>query len=203
MISDYEDGKLIELVHENSDEAKSILFHRYKSKIDYLIKKYTNPSLSLGIDINDLNQEALLGFTDAILNFDEKKDASLTTFICLCVERKIKKALIKAGTIKNQTMKDTLSLEYIYEDIDMPLKELIEDVDSDPLVKVSEEESYKELLNEIRNNLTDNEEEVFELLIAGLTYKDIAVILDKEPKQIDNARERIKFKIRKILESRV
>ena len=203
MISDYEDGKLIELVHENSDEAKSILFHRYKSKIDYLIKKYTNPSLSLGIDISDLNQEALLGFTDAILNFDEKKDASLPTFICLCVERKIKKALIKAGTIKNQTMKDTLSLEYIYEDLDMPLKELIEDVDSDPLIKVSEEESYKELLNEIRSNLTDNEKEVFELLIAGLTYKDIAVILDKEPKQIDHARERIKFKIKRILESRI
>lgn len=202
MISEYNDGQLIELVHENSEEAKSILFLRYKSKIDYLIKKYTNASLSLGIDINDLNQEALLGFTDAILNFDERKDASLSTFICLCVERKIKKALIKASTSKNQSMKDTLSLEYIYEDIDTPLKELIEDVNSDPLIMVSEEESYKELLKEIRTALTDNEKEVFELLIAGLTYKDIAVLLDKEPKQIDNARERIKNKIKKILNCR-
>lgn len=202
MKSSYTDEQLIELVHENSDEAKSVLFERYKSSIDYLIKKYTSAAKSLGLDLNDLHQEALLGFTDAILNFDVNKDASLATFICLCVERKIQKSCIKAGNAKNQTMKDSLSLDYIYKDLELPLKDLIEDVDSDPLVKVAEEESYKELLEKIKQSLTDNENEVFELLIAGLTYKDIAVILDKDPKQIDNARERIKAKIKKILQLR-
>jgi RNA polymerase sporulation-specific sigma factor len=197
-----QDEELIELVHENSEEAKSVLFNKYKDKIDYLIRKYTPVAKTLGIDIKDLNQEALLGFTDAILNYDSSKDASVATFICLCVERKIKKACLKAGTIKNKTMKDSLSLEYMYEDINLPLKELIEDVDSDPLIKVSQDEEYEELLRSIRETLTDNEREVFELLIAGLNYKDIAVILDKEPKQIDNARERIKTKIKKILEVR-
>ena len=197
-----QDEELIELVHENSEEAKSALFNKYKDKIDYLIRKYTPVAKTLGIDIKDLNQEALLGFTDAILNYDSSKDASVATFICLCVERKIKKACLKAGTIKNKTMKDSLSLEYMYEDINLPLKELIEDVDSDPLIKVSQDEEYEELLRSIRETLTDNEREVFELLIAGLNYKDIAVILDKEPKQIDNARERIKTKIKKILEVR-
>ena len=202
MKSNYKDEQLIDLVHENSDEAKAVLFDRYKSNIDYLIKKYTNAAKRLGMDLNDLNQEALLGFTDAILNFDSKKDASLATFICLCVERKIKKACVKAGTIKNKAMKDTLSLEYMYKDLELPLRDLIVDIDSDPFVKVAEEESYKELTNEIRKSLTDNEREVFELLICGLSYKDIAEILDKDPKQIDNARERIKAKINKILKNR-
>ena len=197
-----EDEELIELVHENNEEAKTELFNRYKDKIDYLIKKYTVIAKTLGIDLNDLNQEALVAFTDAILNYDSSKDASLSTFICLCVERKIKKACIKAGTIKNQTMKDSLSLDYTYEDINLPLKELIEDVDSDPLIKISQDEQYKELLKNIRESLTDAERDVFELLIGGLTYKDIAVILDKDPKQVDNARERIKTKIKKILENR-
>ena len=124
----YNDEQLIELVHENSDEAKSILFNRYKESIDYLVKKYSVLAKSLGIDLTDLNQEALVGFTDAILNYDGSKDASLATFICLCVERKIKKACVKAGTMKHQAMKDTLSLEYTYEDIDASLKELIEDI---------------------------------------------------------------------------
>ena len=197
-----EDEELIELVHENNEEAKTELFNRYKDKIDYLIKKYTVIAKTLGIDLNDLNQEALVAFTDAILNYDSSKDASLSTFICLCVERKIKKACIKAGTIKNQTMKDSLSLDYTYEDINLPLKELIEDVDSDPLIKISQDEQYKELLKNIRESLTEAERDVFELLIGGLTYKDIAVILDKDPKQVDNARERIKTKIKKILENR-
>ena len=190
----YTDEELIELVHENSEEAKSALFNKYKLKIDYFIKKYSVIAKTLGIDLKDLNQEALVGFTDAILNYNPNKDASVATFICLCVERKIKKACLKAGTIKNQAMKDSLSLEYTYDDINLPLKELIEDVNSDPLIKISQEEEYEELLLNIRNELTDTEREVFELLIGGLSYKDIAVILDKEPKQVDNARERIKSK---------
>lgn len=197
-----QDEELIDLVHENNEEAKTALFNKYKDKIDYLIRKYTPAAKALGIDLSDLNQEALVAFTDAILNYDSSKDASLATFICLCVERKIKKACIKAGTLKNQAMKDTLSLDYTYEDINLPLKELIEDVDSDPLIKISQDEEYKELLKSIKESLTDNERDVFELLIGGLTYKDIAVILDKDPKQVDNARERIKAKIKKIIENR-
>lgn len=202
MKSNYTDEQLIELVHENSEEAKTILFERYKDKIDYLIKKYIIVAKTLGIDVKDLNQEALVGFTDAILNFIPNKEASLPTYICVCVERKIKKVCIKASTSKHQAMKDTLSLDYTYDDINTPLKELIEDVDSDPLTKITEQERYDELLEMIRKSLTDNESAVFELMILGLTYKDIAEVLDKEPKQIDNAIQRIKTKIKKILDER-
>lgn len=202
MRSEYKDEQLIDLVHENSEEAKSVLFERYKDKIDFLIKKYAIVAKTLGIDIKDLNQEALVGFTDAILNYSPHKDASLSTFISVCVERKIKKACIKASTAKNQAMKDTLSLDYTYDDINTPLKELIEDVDSDPLIKITEQERYEELLEKIKEALTDNELPVFELMILGLGYKDIAEVLDKEPKQIDNAIQRLKTKIKKILKER-
>lgn len=202
MKSEYTDEQLIDLVHENSEDAKSVLFDRYKDKIDYLIRKYIVVAKTLGIDIKDLNQEALVGFTDAILNYIPGKEASLSTYICLCVERKIKKACIKASTSKHQAMKDTLSLDYTYDDINIPLKELIEDVDSDPLIKITEQERYEELLEKIRASLTDNELPVFELMILGLGYKDIAEFLDKESKQIDNAIQRIKGKIKKILEER-
>ncbi|MBR5662265.1 MAG: sigma-70 family RNA polymerase sigma factor [Bacilli bacterium] len=202
MKSEYKDEQLIELVHENNEDAKSILFNRYKDKIDYLIKKYTIVAKTLGIDIKDLNQEALVGFTDAILNYIPEKEASLSTYICVCVERKIKKACIKASTTKHQIMKDTLSLDYTYDDINIPLKELIEDVDSDPLIKITEQERYEELLEQIKKSLSDNEAPVFDLMILGLDYKDIANILDKEAKQIDNAIQRIKSKIKKILEER-
>lgn len=202
MISEYSDEQLIELVHENNEEAKSILFNRYKDKIDYLIRKYTIVAKTLGIDIKDLYQEALVGFTDAILNYIPEKEASLVTYICICVERKIKKSCIKASTNKHQIMKDALSLDYTYEDTNVPLKELIEDVDSDPLVKITEQEKYEELIVKIKEVLTDNEEQVFELMIIGLDYKSIAKLLDKETKQIDNAMQRIKAKIKKILEER-
>jgi RNA polymerase sporulation-specific sigma factor len=99
-------------------------------------------------------------------------------------------------------MKESLSLDYTYDDINIPLKELIEDVDSDPLIKITEQERYEELLEKIKSSLSDNESPVFDLMILGLDYKDIANILDKEAKQIDNAIQRIKGKIKKILEER-
>lgn len=198
----YSDEQLIELVHENSDEAKTMLFNRYKDKIDFLLRKYNKIAKNLSVDMTDLNQEALVGFTDAILNYDSTKNASVSTFICLCVERKIKKACIKASTNKNRAINDALSLEYIYEDIDASLKELIEDSSSDPLNQIEEEEEYEELIAKIKSSLTKAEDEVFELLIIGLTYRDIAEILDKETKQVDNAIQRIKLKIKKILENR-
>ena len=198
----YTDEQLIELVHENNEDSKTMLFDRYKDKIDYLLRKYAGIAKNLGVDFTDLNQEALVGFTDAILNYDPSKDASVSTFISLCVDRKIKKACIKAGTNKNKAINDALSLEYFYDEIDTSLKELIEDNNSDPLDKITEEEEYEELLSNIKNVLTDAENEVFELLIIGLNYRDIAEILDKELKQVDNAIQRIKMKIRKILENK-
>lgn len=204
MISEYSDEHLIELLHENSDEAKDILYERYKGKIDYLLKKHSVLAKSLGIDLLDLEQEALVGFTDAILNYNSNKDASLVTFICLCVERKIKKACIKAGTQKNKAMKETLSLDYDYdsEEGESSLKDIIEDKDSDPLKQITQKEEYNELLKEIKEEFSPQENEVFELMLIGLNYKDIALILDKMPKQVDNAIQRIKIKVRKVLEKR-
>ena len=82
------------------------------------------------------------------------------------------------------------------------MKEIIEDEGSDPLLKMTEEEQYIELITTIKNSLTDFESEVYELLTNGMSYRDIAIILDKEPKQIDNTIQRIKSKIRKILDER-
>ena len=52
------------------------------------------------------------------------------------------------------------------------------------------------LIERIKMCLTDFEEKVFDLLISGFTYREIAGILDKEDKQIDNAIQRIKTKVK-------
>ena len=54
-------------------------------------------------------------------------------------------------------------------------------------------------MNKIEKELTNLECEVFELKTAGFNYKEIAEILDKEPKSIDNAISRIKNKASKYL----
>ena len=47
----------------------------------------------------------------------------------------------------------------------------------------------------------EQEKEVFTLLIAGLSYSEIAKNLDKNLKQIDNTIQRIKTKVKRIIDN--
>ena len=63
-------------------------------------------------------------------------------------------------------------------------------------------ERTKELIHDIEKGLTNLECEVFELKTAGFNYKEIAEILEKDPKSIDNAISRIKTKVSKYLKEK-
>ena len=71
--------------------------------------------------------------------------------------------------------------------------------ENDPLTNIEADENAEELLEQAKEVLSDNENEVLSLMIHGLDYIEIATLLDKTPKQIDNTRNRIRAKIRKIL----
>ena len=59
--------------------------------------------------------------------------------------------------------------------------------------------NFKELYTKISHELTELEECVFKLRMQGFSYKEIADILDKEEKSIDNAIQRIKVKIKSLM----
>lgn len=195
---EYSDSELCSMICENNEEAKDILFTKYKYIIDIIIKKYLLSSMKVGIEYNDLYQEALVGFTDAINSYDENKEASMSTFITLCVERKLQNTILKAKTLKNKMNLQALSLDY-QENNESPLKEIISDnCKNDPLNNITNDEIFTEFLEKIKSELSDIEYEVFKLLIVGLSYTEIAKKLSKSPKQIDNTIQRIKIKIKKL-----
>lgn len=196
---EYSDSELCSMICENNEDAKDILFKKYKYIIDIIIKKYSLSAVKVGIEYNDLYQEALVGFTDALNSYDENKDASIATFITLCVERKLQNTILKAKTIKNKMFLQALSLDY-QDDSESPLSEIISDNSkNDPLNNMTNDESYIELIEKIKNELSSSEYEVFTLMVSGLSYIEIAEQLNKNPKQIDNAIQRIKSKIKKII----
>ena len=69
------------------------------------------------------------------------------------------------------------------------------------IINYKNSEDYNLLIHKIKNSLSKVEYEIFELLIRDFGWKDISEILNLEPKQVDNGRERIKRKIRKLLEN--
>lgn len=195
---DYSDSELYSLVCESSEEAKEIIYTKYKYIIDVIIKKYVFSAKKLGVEYNDLYQEGLVGFADALNHYDETKKVQLSTFLSLCIERRLQNAILKAGRLKNKILLDSLSLDHEYGEHQIPLREMIRDEKSDPLLGISKEEDYNELLEKIKNQLSESEYEVYNLLIHDLNYQDIALVLNKTPKQIDNTIQRIKHKIKMI-----
>ncbi|MCI8467099.1 MAG: sigma-70 family RNA polymerase sigma factor [Bacilli bacterium] len=197
---EYSDSELYSMVCEASEEAKEIIYTKYKYIIDVIIKKYVYTAKKLGVEYNDLYQEGLVGFADALNNYDESKKVLLSTFISVCVERRLQNAVLKAGRFKNKILRDSLSLDHEYGEQQIPLREMIRDEKSDPLFGISKAEDYEELIECIKNKLSSNEYEVYQLMLHGLNYQEIALILNKKPKQIDNTIQRLKYKIKLILD---
>lgn len=198
--NDYPDSELYMMICEDNEDAKEILFQKYKYVLNIVIKKYNFVASQVGIDSKELYSEALLGFTDAVNDYKDDKNAVFPTFLSLCVGRRLKKAIVHASTQKNRIINESYSLDKIYDKSGLPLIELIkDDNNSDPLIHISEEEHYLELVDKIKKELSEFECQVFELMLNDFNYIEIAGLLEKTAKQIDNTIQRIKSKAKIVL----
>ena len=194
---EYSDSELINLINEESEEAKDILFEKYQYIINIIVKKYILASKKYNMEYKDLYQEALLGYSDAIKRFNDES-SSLPTFITLCVDRRLQVVIKKAARLKNKLLNDSLSLEYVSQIDNQPLIEMISDDNkNNPLYNLEDDENYDNLVQEITKELSESEKEVFYLMLKSYNYQEIAQILNKTPKQIDNTIQRIKTKAKK------
>lgn len=190
---------LLDMICESNEEVRNTLYAKYEPTIKYIVKKYTKTALQLGLDYSDLIQEANVAFTDALNNYNQDKEASLKTFVSICVERRLINIIEKAKTGKNKLILESLSLDYDYNKEGLPLKEVIGDIESDPLIKYSEEERLNNLKDMIKDSLSELEIGVYSYMINDLNYIEIANILDKSPKQIDNTMQRVRTKVKNLL----
>ena len=193
-----EEEEIIKLALENNEEAKNEIFERYKYIIDILMKKYRNIAIHLGIDKHELEQEALYAFSDALHSYNEEKNVKLSTFITVCIDRRIKKVLKKYSGEKAKLLNSFYSLDYDYDE-GTSLKDLISDETTDPLYNLTVKEDYEELIEKIEKSLSPAELETFRLLENGLDRQTIMELTNKNEKQVDNAIQRLKNKIRDII----
>lgn len=198
---DYSDFELISYIRENSEEANEILFQKYKPMIVNFATKMVNYSPNLGLEINDLIQEGMLGLNTAINAFDENDEASFYTYAKTCIERRIISTIIAAKRQKHKILNESMSLEVYTDEENYGIMDaLVADNSYNPENIVVQTENEHKLMKKISEQLTPLEQQVFDLKISGFKYKEIADILDKEPKVIDNALNRIKTKIKNIIQ---
>lgn len=181
---EYSDEELICRLRAGESSIEEYLLEKYKP----FVKSKSRALFLVGGDREDLIQEGMIGLFKAIRNFQEENGAPFAAFAKLCVERQMYTAIEAAGRQKNAPLNAYISLS---EEADHLTDGGIEEA-------VIEKTSYQQLYEKARTLLSAMENEVLELYLDGKDYTEIAKILGKSDKSIDNALQRIKGKIRKI-----
>ncbi len=192
---DYNDYELIEYINEGNEEANNILIKKYEPLIIKIATKMLPYCKNNGLEKNDLIQEGMIGLSHALDRYQEQKDTLFYTYAKTCIERKIISVVIGSNRNKNKILNESIS----YDNEENLLLKFMSDTKQTPEEAVLNVAIEEDLVNRINEVLTDLEQQVFTLLINGFKYKEIAEILDKDQKSIDNAIQRIKTKIKRDL----
>ncbi len=196
---EFNEEELMSLALENNEDAKNILYDKYKYIVDTFLHKYHNIAKKYNIDLKELEQEAYYAFSDALNSFREDKNTKVSTFLFLCIDRRLKKIIKQHSGEKAKLLKNSFSLDYDYEEGNSLKDRISDDFQFDPLSNLTEKESYQELKRKIKESLSPTEYEIYTLMLNNFDYQTIAKLTNREPKQIDNTIQRIKHKIRDII----
>ena len=198
MYDDYNDNELIYLIYDFNEDANRILHEKYYKIIKIKVAKYRALAKRIGLDTCDLMQEGLLGLEEAINSYRDNKDMKFSSFANMCIERQILSVLNYHSRKKHTFLNDSCSIDVEDEKgrtmLDYSLKS-----DIDPLMMQEKEEAKNSIYDLMTKDLSKLEKEVFELKLNGLDYREIARLLNKSYKSIDSALQRIRVKLKKIL----
>lgn len=180
-----------------NQDATEWIVNRYKE----FIKMRSHTFYLAGADQEDVMQEGMLGLYKAILGFEDDKGASFKTFAELCINRQIMSAVKSAGRKKHLPLNNYVSIdgqsgeETGGETVDLTA----ENTENNPEQILIEQENIDGIHGQIDKVLSRFEAEVMVHHLNGVNYQDIAKMLGREPKAIDNALQRIKKKLEKFL----
>ena len=184
------------------NNAMDFLMEKYK----FLVRGKAKALFLIGGDRDDLIQEGMIGLYKAIRDYDEDKQNSFFSFADLCISRQIYSAIKASNRKKNIPLNTYISLytPAYEEDGERDGKENLVDIihqknPSNPEELIIDKENTSMIEYELVRRLSDLEKQVLSLYMQDLKYVQIAEVLGKEPKTIDNALTRIKTKLNQVL----
>ena len=182
----FTDEELIEQLRDGDSAVMDFLMEKYK----YLVRKKANAVFLLGGDTDDLVQEGMIGLFKAVRDFDSKK-SSFFHFAGLCIHRQLYSAIEASNRKKHQPLNSYLS--FFEQGAEGSIG-----FTSSPEQLVIEQEVSRDLWNRVNSRLSPMEKQVLQFYLDGNNYMQIAGLMKKSPKSVDNALQRIRQKIRQM-----
>lgn len=187
------DADLVVQARHGDDRATELLVARYRGAVRARASNY----FLVGADRDDLCQEGLIGLTKAIRDFDVDNGASFASFADLCITRQILTAIKMATRHKHAPLNSYVSYDRPHEaDPDRTIAETVAVADGlDPLESLLADDGMRAVMAVVDEVLSGLEANVLRLYVDGRSYQEIAALLDRRTKSIDNALQRIKRKL--------
>ena len=186
------------LAQQGDDQASGHLLNKYKNFVRSKARSY----FLIGADHEDIVQEGMIGLFKAIRDYRPERLSSFRVFAELCVTRQIITAIKTATRQKHIPLNSYVSLNKpIYdEESDRTLLDVItEGRVSNPEDLLIGQEDLHRIEDKIGEMLSDLEWEVLTSYLDGRSYQEIAKDLGRHVKSIDNALQRVKRKLEKLM----
>ena len=194
------DEELVNAAQNGDNIALEAILLRYKNLVCARAKSY----YLAGADEDDMIQEGLIGLYNAVRKFDGRRFPFFKVFALVCVKRRMLSAVKEASRKKHRPLNSYVSLDAPTDttDEEAPLSEVIaaKSTAHDPEALFIDRESLNSVENKISRTLSSFELDVLMLYLEDRSYREIAHILKKDEKSVDNAIQRIKKKLRYLKE---
>ena len=197
-----DDDRLVAAVREGDDRALNELLTKYRGFARAKARSY----FLVGADHEDIVQEGMIGLYKAVRDFNPELSSSFRAFAELCITRQIITAIKTATRQKHGPLNSYVSFSRPVagdDEGDRTLSDVLPTTAiCDPADLVISAERIRALQEHFDEVLSDLEAEVLRLYVDGKSYLEIADVLDRHVKSIDNALQRIKRKLDMHLQAR-
>lgn len=184
------DEELISRIRQEEGQLVDVILAKYKP----LVRKRANALYMMGGDTDDLIQEGMIGLFKAVRDYEPEKGASFYHFADLCIARQMYTAVEASNRKKHAPLNSYISF---YEDSGEggSLAEvLMASEDKNPEELLIDRENFRQKLETFSGSLSKMEKQVFDYMLDGLNYRQIAEKMNRSPKAIDNAIQRLRSK---------
>lgn len=194
---EYSDELLVRMARDGDEKAEDFLLKKYKDFVRSKARAY----FLVGGDSDDLIQEGMIGLYNSIGHYDESMASSFMTYAAICINNKLISAVSADGRQKNAPLNGYVS---IYSSItdetgeEASLSDVLPDTENiNPEAIILNEEQEKLTINRLLGKLSALEKEILSYYMEGMSYSEIAKLIGKTEKSVDNAIQRIRLKMRK------
>jgi len=185
------DEELCGLTVVGSRLAEELLVTRYSR----LVRTCARPFFLIGGDSEDLTQEGMIGLIKAVREYDADKEASFRTFAEICIRNRLYSVLRAAARDKHSPLNQSVPLDIPFFDSNSYTSGTSDLAQRNPEDFLIDREYTKSLLSGFRKQLSEFEAKILGYYLDGLSCREIAEMVGRSPKSVDNAVQRIRHKV--------